>query len=153
MQLVALLTQNNQYREPIVTCYIGKDDIVGPKELEQLKPYVFIVLNRLNLPEITSLKERLTIIKRSETQAAFKITGKAVSPKILSSIVKICKTNIAEKCFVPHYMGSYVPPIKLPVMDFELENDEIVVKYVTLNEGNNFEAAMKHISSFFTSKY
>jgi hypothetical protein len=46
-------------------------------------------------------------------------------------------------------MGPSGPAIRHRVMEFEVQEDQMVVKYVTLGDFNNFDAAMKEVAALY----
>lgn len=107
------------------------------------------LLNFLEHPKEETLKNNFTIVKRSDTQAAFTISGEETSEDLLFNIQNICQKNITENLIVPQDMGPNCAMIRHRVMRFEIDGQDLVVKYVTLGEFNNFDAAMNDLASLY----
>jgi len=127
--------------------------IVGAEELNRLKPYVLHLLFQSS-SEDPSLKNRFVVTKLSEgNRAAFTIDGekKEASQKLLHKIQHLCKQGLTEQeaLIVPQYMGSNAPVIRHRPMEFQVQEDQMVVKYVTLGDFNNFDAAMKKVAALY----
>jgi hypothetical protein len=128
----------------------GPEHIVGKEQLNRLKPYVLHLLE--TRPKYASLKDRFVVTKLTEeNQAAFTITGeeKEASQQTFNQIREICRQKLTEQLIVPQYMGPSGPAIRHRVMEFEVQEDQMVVKYVTLGDFNNFDAAMKEVAALY----
>lgn len=114
-------------------------DIMNEQQLIKLKPFVQNLLR-------ASSNDALKIAKISNTQAVYVVEGANAGQ--LSSICDLCRKMISEQLIVPQQMD-VGPWIRHRVMQFDIENSQLVVKYVTLGDSNSFDYALSHLALIF----
>lgn len=127
---------------------LKEKDIVGKGQLKRLQPYVSSFID--SKPSLETARGKLKVVVLSGTQAAFSIDGadEADDSELLSRIRDVCKANLTERLIVPQFMGDG-PIIRHRVMQFEVDKSQMLVKYCTLGDFNNFDAAMIEVAEMY----
>jgi len=121
--------------------------IVEKEQLNRLKPYVLNLLQ--NDSELIFLRDKVDIIELAgENQAAFVIRDIEKSQEYLETIQWLCKQQLTSKTVVPQYIEGGAA-IRHPVMEFEVRDNQMLVKYRILGDENDFDAAMRCIAAWY----
>ncbi len=128
--------------------------ILGEDKLKRLQPYILNLLDRSSEPKLRALdKERFKILTLSKQQAAFMIDSaeKEESSCLLSSIQALCDKHLTDRVTVPQRIKDSEMDMHIwhRVMQFEVEDNQMVVKYLALGEFNNFDAAMLELDKIY----
>ena len=122
--------------------------IVGKDQLDRLQPYVASFVD--SETSLETARGKLKVVVLSDTKAAFSIDGadESAASALLSKIRDVCNANLTEKLIVPQYMGDG-PSIRHRVMQFEVDQSQMFVKYATLGDFNNFDVAMHEVEEMY----
>jgi len=125
--------------------------IVGENELLHLQPYVLQSLEMSTQSKTLSHDVRIIKLSDEPNRAAFRFGEEITdeSQEILKQIQEICRQNLTEQLIVFQYMGPNALPIRHRVIDFEIQDNLMLVKYVPLGELTNFNAVMNKIRSLY----
>ncbi len=125
------------------------ESILGEDKLKRLQPYILHVIEHTYDQKLIMLaKERFKILTLPDSNAAaFTIDtdSKEECTSLLSLIQDLCHRHITEHLIVPQFTRKHLPYIHHRVMEFEVTNNLMLVKYVTLGERNHFDAAMANL--------
>lgn len=147
MKAIAMQDINGAY-VPLLLGNLDNDCILEESRLKRLYPYVARFADAD--PSLETAWGKLKVVVLSDTKAAFAIDGAEgdIASGLLNNIRETCNTLFSEKLIVPQFMG-YGPIIRHRVMQFEVNKDKMFVKYITLGDFNNFDAAMFEVAAMY----
>ncbi len=124
------------------------ESILGEDKLKRLQPYILHLIDQSHDPKLTLAKERFKILTLPNSNAAaFTIdnASKEECTSSLSLIQDLCQQHITKHLTVLQYIKRGSPFLYHRVMQFEVTNNLMLVKYATLGERNHFDAAMDNL--------
>lgn len=126
--------------------YLPSESTLGIQELNQLKPY----LTHFMILRAEHLKNEKLCIHHNGNRAGFQWDKQVpLAHQALLTLNTACAFFLGDKVTVPEFRGKEKPLIHHRIFRFEIEDDQMFVKYVTLGAPNHFEAAMLQIQSIY----
>lgn len=147
------------------------DDILNVESLKKLKPLICILLDTFGSESLKLAKKKFKVVRLFPNQAAFRTVG--LASDILISIQKISTLYLTKELIVTQKI-SESDAIRQRIISFKLETRQFLVKkiepdgfthfdieeaevmivrYITLGELNNFDAALKVLAKLYPGQF
>jgi hypothetical protein len=142
----APLTGDTSVRIPMIGSR-GPACILSKEQMDRLLPHVtkMISLHTWSDPTLLPVKEKLKVVMINATQAAFELDDET-TPELLEKIQQLCEKKFTKQLTVPQPIAEN-QVINHQVMEFEVAKKQLLVKFFTLNEANNFDTAINVITN------